>query len=797
MKLTLPTLGIESFGSPIRRVAAPGMARSMHRRSAHEGPLADATTSKSALGSTSPASVTAATSVADIFKTVHLLYSDRATPQGSLLQWRLYQSTGLKVPCGDLRAIAEKSQDMCVVGAVGSKNPSFVVLLVKEPACFCGFADERSMSNGDEAIPQDLLIEAATHLLAGGWGAACDPRHDKYEITEWLRERSDALSALTWGEVLCIVRWFIGSPAQVLGKRNGRIVPYPVSDAALKADNARLRLPTGLRPGEAYMSSWHELSNALDALLKDGGGWVRISDLKKTFREKFATELTETAFGHTTLLGLLGDERCASVASLDKPSGGDAIWLRRASSPREDRAKGKGASQGNDGTTQPKLVIHGRRGDIGAKGTGRLIKQAEPGGGCRVVSFRHDQNAAESAPAGIQLPAQAAATSPREVCTPPPKRTAHFSAPYMETPQKREKVTAVPQQTMQTAPVEWCKWLASICAATTTPATPSAPFSPPTLSCPAHPNVDHKGQQGKSQGAPHASPHVLALERFLQAPPLVMPFSPMYCCRCGGFVCEPCASTPPAHQQDALEVDTSVFPPLQLPPLPLTPFYIQTHMADGTVVAPDVLDCGGAHPGMLRIGQHVIAKFYGEWYPAIVRCLQGNEVQVQWVGEFSMSTLPMSDVVPADHSHAEASTSFQSGRTVFASDVIAAAGTPAALAFLGASSSAAADAGVAAGEASPDNAVGWATPLACSTGFGRSSKNTPCAGPQVSRPFELPHSATPPRFATNAAAAQRSCSPSALPPWCSVRNTFLEVGEAPVGGAAVRTMSAPPCRRPT
>jgi len=61
----------------------------------------------------------------------------------------------------------------------------------------------------------------------------------------------------------------------------------------------------------------------------------------------------------------------------------------------------------------------------------------------------------------------------------------------------------------------------------------------------------------------------------------------------------------------------------------------------------------------LPIGQTVIAKFYGEWYPGVVRSIDTaeNSVQVLWDSEYSISTLPPSDVVPVHHAIQDASDS--------------------------------------------------------------------------------------------------------------------------------------------
>jgi len=277
---------------------------------------------------------------------VRRLYLDRATPQGLLLQWRFLKSTGTKVSPQALREVAENCEELLCCGSGGgggggtsagtaggcansatARGLNFTVTLKQQPRDFQGFLDEISLV---EELPPHLCAEAAAHLVVGGWGASDDSRHDKYEISDWLQQRSDSLGDASWGQVLRIVRWFITGSVQVLGKREGRVVPYPLSEDFEKLENARKKLPTGLREGEKYVDSWALLRSRLLDLVDCHEGWIRISDLKKEFRERFALELTETAFGHTTLLSLLKDNRCGEV-SLEKGPDGDAIWISRAS----------------------------------------------------------------------------------------------------------------------------------------------------------------------------------------------------------------------------------------------------------------------------------------------------------------------------------------------------------------------------------------------------------------------------------------------------------------------------------
>ena len=82
-------------------------------------------------------------------------------------------------------------------------------------------------------------------------------------------------------------------------------------------------------------------------------------------------------------------------------------------------------------------------------------------------------------------------------------------------------------------------------------------------------------------------------------------------------------------------------------------------LEDGTALPPSGRPPGAASSSSterscppcppLTLGQYVLARFYGKWYPARVRGLlpATGQVQVLWTAEHSISNLPFSDVRPA------------------------------------------------------------------------------------------------------------------------------------------------------
>lgn len=270
----------------------------------------------------------------ELLPIVHKLYSDGATPHAALVQWRLLGVTREKIPGVVMKATVEATPELFVSNDEGRKGMSWVALLVAEPSYFRGFQDGLNPESG-EPIPQEAITQAACHLLVGGWHRPDDARHDKYAIGDWLQE--SLLGGVKYGVVMRILRHFLCNSVQVLGKRQGRIVPYTESEEFEKRNNAWTLMPTGLRNGEAFVSTWKELREHLLRLLHGSDGHIRVSSLKQDFRSIFELELTETALGHTSMSSLLTDPHLADIITFDLAAPSE-IYLRSAEQGSTPRA---------------------------------------------------------------------------------------------------------------------------------------------------------------------------------------------------------------------------------------------------------------------------------------------------------------------------------------------------------------------------------------------------------------------------------------------------------------------------
>lgn len=264
---------------------------------------------------------------AELLVAVRSLYENQAMPQEPLLVWWLSRQLGSKFTADDLRAAAAELSEVEVRSDVasGKKSRNLWFALLDPPAGFAGFKDDPS---SEAELSVAVVDVAAEHAMKGGWPAGEAASYDRYELASWLRGQHSELGRLSFGQSLGLVNMMVGSHS-VLGKRNGRLVPYTWSEEFEKQENARLCVPTGLREGEAFVASWPELLKHLAVLILESGGSISPARLKLGFRDRFRLELSETALGYTTLGNLLTDERLNERFELIKAPDGRSEPLLR------------------------------------------------------------------------------------------------------------------------------------------------------------------------------------------------------------------------------------------------------------------------------------------------------------------------------------------------------------------------------------------------------------------------------------------------------------------------------------
>eukprot|EP00929_Paragymnodinium_shiwhaense_P031136 TRINITY_DN17517_c0_g3_i1.p1 TRINITY_DN17517_c0_g3~~TRINITY_DN17517_c0_g3_i1.p1 ORF type:complete len:895 (+),score=136.46 TRINITY_DN17517_c0_g3_i1:146-2830(+) len=250
--------------------------------------------------------------------TVQALCEQQMQPRWRVVRWCIEMLVGEGVPMSqllDLRVLDQAEVRIHTMSA-------YPVLLPSEGA-MPKFPSDHGLT-WDDLLPDVVVRQELFSLLAtGGWleaeyGAWKADRKDHVEdrtfIAAWLRAQasSELRLALSFGHVFTAVCLALSDAPEncrpLLGKRDGRIVPYAQSMDCERRDNAAAMRPTAVLPGEQYVASWVDLRICLQKLqgIYHGDG-VPVSHLKERFREQFGAELSETAFGHERLRDLLED----------------------------------------------------------------------------------------------------------------------------------------------------------------------------------------------------------------------------------------------------------------------------------------------------------------------------------------------------------------------------------------------------------------------------------------------------------------------------------------------------------
>eukprot|EP00927_Polykrikos_kofoidii_P038032 TRINITY_DN32290_c0_g1_i1.p1 TRINITY_DN32290_c0_g1~~TRINITY_DN32290_c0_g1_i1.p1 ORF type:complete len:653 (-),score=86.91 TRINITY_DN32290_c0_g1_i1:40-1998(-) len=300
----------------------------------------------------------------DLLREVEGLYADEATPHVGVLQWRLQCAFGITPTRDEVRQAACITPGVHVSEQKRSKSNtratmSFIVFLDADPPGFRGFMDE--LDRASTAIPKDVWREAEVCLGAGGWpSSAFDIKHDKYCVAAWLVGSSAALSALNFGKAYSIVQEFVAdSSLQVLGRRQGRITPFALSEEAEKLEEERKK------------------ARSVQALAVLVRGWryaLPVDAKQQTYisYERFAGQSMLTAIASTWRLQKGKQSLAESEAYWQGEIDSGRVWLTR-------RAEHKGDEAAACSPVSPKdIVLRGDKVDIYYHKHERVVPAVKP-----------------------------------------------------------------------------------------------------------------------------------------------------------------------------------------------------------------------------------------------------------------------------------------------------------------------------------------------------------------------------------------------------------------------------------
>lgn len=243
------------------------------------------------------------------------LYNDGLRPYGRLIRKRLGEyaaQEGRGVVDGDLgrlRALCESTLGVMVEPEEGGE---WAALLTTRDACFIDFYGT------SDTYPEDLWSSFATYLASLDGDTASLPG-GRYSCARALLERNLLFfSDRSLGEVCHIVELAM-SQRKLLGYLDGAITPYGRSHSMVKDAAAEKCMGSGTgqrMPFATWISARSHLLDILGSAVRKGRQQVPLSTLKRLFRGRFRTELSETALGYTKLSDLLQDNRISDICSV-------------------------------------------------------------------------------------------------------------------------------------------------------------------------------------------------------------------------------------------------------------------------------------------------------------------------------------------------------------------------------------------------------------------------------------------------------------------------------------------------
>lgn len=284
--------------------------------------------------------------IPDVIRAMESLYSDQLKPFGRILRKRVAEhACGIAVeklyvgpncafdplPEIDMDHLHSVCENCDFITTKSEEGGDWSAVFLERPPVFIDiYSLEDTYSpelwTGAEAYFKGLTGQ--NMLLPGG----------RYACAQALRSRKPGfLIDCTLGQVCHIVQLAI-SPRKILGYCNGAVVPYSHSQSMMKEQCAERQQPCANSGGqgrgdlaEIPLATWELVRTYLIDILKSASkvegerGMVPLSNIKRLFRSRYHTELSETMLGHSRLSDMLQDERVRDLCTLQLRKSGYVV----------------------------------------------------------------------------------------------------------------------------------------------------------------------------------------------------------------------------------------------------------------------------------------------------------------------------------------------------------------------------------------------------------------------------------------------------------------------------------------
>jgi hypothetical protein len=262
----------------------------------------------------------------DVFAAIGSLYVDELKPFGRILRKRVAEralqqnlENQFDVDTKNLRTMCEEAVSLRVEPEEGG---DWSALILGRSDTFV------DVYSSVDVYPEGMWGAAAAYLQ----GLSGDEMYlpgGRYACAQALEARNlDFLHGRTLGQICHIVQLAI-SQRKLLGYLNGAVVPYAFSQSMLKEQCALLKAPctalsktsnmpglsgeSGVSQSGLPIATWETARQYLSDILCTPSRSVPLSNIKRLFRSRFHTELSETKLGHSKLSDLLQDERFSDI----------------------------------------------------------------------------------------------------------------------------------------------------------------------------------------------------------------------------------------------------------------------------------------------------------------------------------------------------------------------------------------------------------------------------------------------------------------------------------------------------
>jgi len=286
----------------------------------------------------------------EVLAAIESLYADQLKPFGRILRKRIAENaTGIPI-CDIYKSSSCGSRQLPNVDITHLKavcdSCSSIVVQSEEGGDWSAALCDRPSNFVDIYSPEDAFSPELWAQL----DAYCESLHGpdmmlpggRYACAQaFVGRRLHFLSSFSLGQVCHIVQISI-SNRKILGYCNGAIVPYSQSLSMMKercaerqqacagvgnqqGDEAAAPMPAAsLEVARKYLFEILQTAGQSQA----GPAAVPLSNIKRLFRMRYQTELSETLLGHSRLSDLLQDERFSDLCSLQLQKSGYVVVPR-------------------------------------------------------------------------------------------------------------------------------------------------------------------------------------------------------------------------------------------------------------------------------------------------------------------------------------------------------------------------------------------------------------------------------------------------------------------------------------